>query len=161
MSYPVIEQIAQKLKARLETITVANGYNQTVCSVVRPTRTGGFSPSDKLIVLQQGDGVRDEENDYAGNPNAIAWMQPFIVQLYVRPSDRDITPVDTIINVFAADAIKAIGSPNNWHTWDGLAFNTFIRDPQSFAESQGEHEGVELQIDVNYRVNENDPYTAR
>lgn len=159
MSYPVKELLAQKLKARLETVTIANGYNQNVAKVVRPTRMGGYTPEDRLIVLEQGDPKQIGSTE--GANGMLEWMQPFFLELYIRPSDKDATPVDTKVNMFAADVHKAIAAPNNWHAWDGLAVNTFFREPSDFAAAEGEHEGIELQIDIQYRTDERDPYTAR
>jgi len=157
---PIVEQIALKIVARLETITIAGGYHQTVAGVVRPTRLGGFSPEHHLIVVEQADPERPPAPETEGNVLLKEWLQPWWIKLFVRPSDTDLTPVDAWVNIFLADCIKALTAPASWHTWDGLAINSYYRDPVGFVTEKGDHEGAMLPLYVHYRHPEDDPFAV-
>lgn len=155
MPEPVIEQIAEALKERLESITVANGYAFDVTSVIRATKTDETDPAHLTLWITQGD---EEPNDgiaYPGNPPAVGWDVPFTLSLVV--SD-DSYSVDQWRNIGKAAIEKAIKSPNNWHNWEGLAIDTMIEASAPHTEDDGT--SIKLTVVVSYRTPENDPYTA-
>jgi len=162
--YPVVEQIAQIVVARLEQLTVANGYKHDIADVVRPTVEGGYSPENLLAVVEQGDAEREKDHDYEGNPNRIAWGQPFVITLFVNASNKAAVPEDQLVNVFEADAIKALTAPDRWeHFPDSgpdLAFEAEFRSPKRILTSDGAYAGTEVHLVVHYRHPENDPYTV-
>jgi hypothetical protein len=165
MAEPINEQIARTLLARMVKVTTSNGYHQTA-EVERPAGTpGSIKPRDLLAVLLQQDPDEDEENSVPGNPLATAWTLPFEVSLFIRPSEDDTLPLDTRINRFVADMVKAIATDPSvnepWHTFGGLAYNARIRPWQLFAASDGTCEGATFVVEVSYRTPENDPYTCR
>ena len=153
MAEPIVEQIAAKIKTALETITTANGYNQTVAEVVRPTRLGGVKPENNLLVLQQGDPVRDDD---ANTPHMyLQWIQPFTVDCFIIPSDKSETAVETAINRIRADVEKVARANAQW---DSLALDTRIGDPMHFPPDAGAFDGVRVVLEVLYRTLEDDPY---
>jgi hypothetical protein len=162
VSLPVVERIAEKIVARLEQITKANDYNFDVAGVVRPTRLGGFTPEHLLIVVEQGDPEPPKDPQTEGNPLLQEHYQPWLIKLFVRPSDQDDSPVDTTVNIFLADAIVALtdSEENDWHSWDGLAINSWFAEPEQFVSNDGSHEGTTLPLLVHYRHPENDPFTV-
>lgn len=165
-TYPVIERIAQVIESRLQSISIANGYNVDIAAVSRPTRLGDYGPNNLTAVIVQSDPELDDEHAIDGNPNAIAWRQPFVLLLFVRLSDDDPTPTDQAVNIFAADVQKALTAPADWQQFqdiDGnpLAFNAWIKAPRGIVTTDAAATGTEFEFVVNYRTNENDPYTAR
>lgn len=161
MSEPIVENIAAALFTRLESVTEANGYQQTL-SAVRPKSTlGDIAPTHLRAVLLQDDPSPASESDVPGAPFAQAWWQPFVICIYVRPSDGDSIPIDTRINRVWADVVKAITAPTAWHTFGAGAINARIDPPERFDHDDGAHEGVMIVVSVLYRTSETDPYTAR
>ena len=120
MATTIPEQIAVKLKARLETITTGNGYENTVSEVIRPTWKGEeIHPKDDQIILTQGTQSWSPELSHAGNPGAWAWQLPFEISGGLRPSETSITPIDTFRNQFLGDIHRAIGGDGSatWPNW--------------------------------------------
>lgn len=161
MAVPIAEQIARKVKLRLQNITVANGYEVTVFGdVVRPPRIWEGSPTNYQIVMAQGPQARNDELSYPANPPVTAYDLPFTIVGELRPSEEDTTPIETLCNTFASDAIKALCTPTaSWHNWDGLAIDSTIT---SVENTNGEEAAAfKLEMTVTFRTPENDPYTAR
>jgi len=158
MATPIVEQIAAAVKTQLETVTVANGYQQSVAGVERPTRLGGFTPEDLLIILEQGGAEVDEENSAPGNPRRVAWRQTFVVTLIAQPPDDSAVPVETTLNTFRADVEKAIMADPSW---GGLALSTMsdLAEPIPPEFTDGAYEALAVQFVVTYRTPEDDPYT--
>ena len=155
MAAPIIEQIAVKIKAKLEEITIANGYQQDVAEVVRPTRTGGFKERHLLIVMTQEDPTEGEPAQ-----RMKQWNQRFVLDCYVVPSETDTDAVETTINTFRSDVEKALMTLLADDTFRGpLAENVTIRPPIGFVSIKGAFEGVTVAADVTYDHLETDPYS--
>lgn len=160
MAEPVLEQIAQKVFDRVLQVRKANGYNVDV-TVQRPSRGSGIEFDNYRVAILQHD--PEESSDYSlpGNPPAIAWKQPFAIYLIIRPSDKDTTPYDKILNTFQADVEKALKDADDWYRWDGLAVNSSMAPSVPFVQESGAHEGRIMTLNVYYRVDETDPYNVR
>jgi hypothetical protein len=161
MALSVVEQIALKVKERLQTVSSANGYETTVAgTVVRPTKVWEGSPLDYQVVMAQGQMVRNEDLSYPANPPVVAYDLPFTVVGELRPSQDNTAPIESLCNEFAADVHKAICTPvASWHNWDGLAINTTI---ESWENTNSEEAAAfKLEFTVTFRTAENDPFTAR
>ena len=160
MPTPVVEQIAVKVKTRLEAITTGNGYELSVSGVVRPKRIDETSPANNQIYLTQETATTVAV--YQGNPAKHEWRQPFRIALGLRPSETDSTAMDTHRNTFFADVQKALAQPTSgeWSQWDGLAMNSNLGSAEWFLDDEGAEGGLHLILDVFYRVPENDPYTV-
>ena len=156
MSAPIVEQIAAEMKATLEGITAAAGFALDVAEVIRPVRTGvALAPANYAIILLAGQEEAHEAVDLMGNPPARGWRQQFGLDLCLRVSESDRTPVDTLANLFAAEVETALMADRSR---GGLAIDT-IRRGRDFLPPGDDYEGVTLFFDVIYRVAENDPYT--
>lgn len=153
---PIIERIAQAIEAALQTVPSVLG--SAVAGVVRPTRLGGYTPRHLLILLEQGDSEPNLEESAAGNPPALAWNQPFTLTLMVRPSDRDTTPIDTILNHFRCEVEKVLMADVQW---DGLARSASLGQTSKVLTQDAAYEGLELTYTVVYRTAENDPTALR
>ncbi len=155
MAYPIVEQIAQAMKLRLETIKKNAGYENDVNRVIRPRRTSeGNRPEPLDIWILQNDWERDEDNDLAGNPAGIGWAIPFSLDCVIRQPEASELPMDQVINAFIADVQRALMEDI---TWGGLATDTRLGTVE-FASSESGFEGVTVWVDVHIRVEENNPF---
>ena len=155
--YPVKEQIVQAVVAALQGITIENGYKMDIGEVERPVRDREWIPRDRgAAVLQQSD-VRDSEGDAPGNPPAVGWMLTLSIDLVVRISEHNETPVSQILNVMEADVRKALSADQSF---GGLAILSELGDTD-YAESDPLVEGVTVWIDIKYSVSQTDPYENR
>lgn len=158
---PVVERIAMVIFDRLQLL--AAGYSEflTVVEVVRPTRMGGYTPKHLQLVLSQDDPEELPGLSRPGNPPAVANRVRFNVHCHVMPSEKDPTPVDEYINAIAGDVIKVVTDPaSSWHTMDGLAFNARIGATESIG-ADGGVDGVNVPVEVDYRVTESNPFEVR
>lgn len=161
MATPILEAITVILCNRIETVTVANGYQNDVRQVVRPIRMGGYSPKDRTVVVMLGDAVRDEELSNAGYPDATAWVQQYELDLLVMTSEKDPEPIDKAVGSFAADVMKAVTAPENWDQFEGKALKTNFVMQEQFITADGAYEGLTLHLEVTYRTSAIDPYVVR
>ena len=164
MANPVVELIALELVDRLENVTTANGFNQTLI-VQRPLRLGVEQIKDRLAVVMLGD-LSPGEDDVDGNGYAQSWVQRYAVHLLSRPSERDTTPIETYLLRMWADCVKAVtrkgeSNESSWHTFDGNSISALIQ-PFIIDALEDDNSGMlTFSVDVTYLTNENDPYTAR
>lgn len=163
MPTAVPELIALELIARLEEITTDNGYSFTVPSVDRVNRDGtDWTPKSNTIVVLQTAEEPIPELSYPGNPPAIAYQLTFTIQGFVRQSDRSTTADAALENEMVAAIKKAVAeNSTSWHTFDGNAMNANWGPTTRFDPVQGAHAGVSIELIVQYRVSELDPYTIR
>ena len=166
MADTVIERIAIEIIARLQTITIANGYPFDVTDVVRPDRLGtGFTPDNYLMLVTQKDSSYNSELSHEGNPPAIAFDTTFEIACMVRESDKDENAIATTTNAVIAAAMKAIvngaSDPGLWYQMAGNAIICNWGSISPFSQSEGNHAGGTLDLIVTHRQSENDPYTVR
>lgn len=161
MATPIVEQIAQKIEARLKKITTANGYSHNAV-VTRRTRMGGFTPQDKSIALYQGQRFANERHTTQGGTTLRAHDQHFGVAVYAIDSDKSTIPADTLLNAYESEALQALTTPEtvgaDWVKMDGLAITSRFDDPVYLID--GQFAVALLDLVVTYRTPENDPYTA-
>lgn len=151
MSTPIIEQIADLVKADINTITVANGFNQTL-TAVRPKRIDFKTPWNDLDVL-----INQVEAEQLDAPTMyMEWKQFFILTAFVIDSDEETASIDTRLNKVAADIIKKLLEDR---TRDGLAENTGIDDASPFDDDDGGLSGIAVKIWVQYLTKDDDPYS--
>lgn len=158
---PVVERIAQAVATRLATVTTANGYQVELADVVRPLRRGDYVPQDSLCVLEQLSPFDAPDGDYLmGNEPARVWVQPFLITLYVQPDETDTTPVDTRVNLIRSEVERAVMAGDG--TWGSLALgNTHLAGADYIDSADGSYSGVQITLEITYRVPQSDPYTVR
>ena len=159
MSTPIVEQIALEIVARINEITEANSFNQ-ILNAVRPTRygfTGDSAPIDLNVLVVQDDPQEDDEHAADGYQAMKAWVQPFMLVAFVINSDDSTAALDTRLNQVRADIEKKLMED---HTRGGLAWDTKMRGSQRF-NSDVARTGITIAIDVMFRTDIADPYTAR
>jgi hypothetical protein len=151
MSVSCIEQIALAIEAALNTL-VAAGH---VASVERPKRIGlEITPRDKTIYLYQDSPTEDAE----ASCGFKQWLQPFVIDCFVVPSDESTTPVDTAINELRARVEMKVREDPIFGL-PGLVIETEIQEPVMFSAVSGAYAGIRLTAVVVYRTRENDPYS--
>ncbi len=163
MSVPIVEQIARKILARLEQVTIDNGYTwDAACT--RPTRLDmDAAPKDKQILLLQEQRFLVEDGSTDGASEAVEWRQQFAIVVFAMASDTDDDPIDTLVNVRQADIEKALHTPTDdetvvdWARIDGLALNSNLGEPEWIEGA--DFSGSIIRFIAHYRVKENDPYT--
>jgi hypothetical protein len=160
MSLTVLEQIARELLSRLEAmIGNTDDYQIDVEEVIRPTRLGSeITVKDRQIILRQGQNVEVPELMYPGNPPAVCRRQTFNIRCNLLTDEDDDEAIDNTINTFAADVIVAVTSETNWHNFGDLAINAYFLDREY---SDGGLATVTMPLAIEYRVDENNPYTVR
>lgn len=162
MPLAVVEQIAQVIESRLlAMVGDAVAYPIDVLEVIRPTQFGNFTPSDRQIILTQGQEQQVPELSCPGNPPAVALDRVFNIRCHVMQSEATTDQIDQILNQFQCDVIKAICTPaSSWHNMGGNALMAQWGIAQPFT-STGGLEGVNLPLRVIYRVSEDDPTELR
>lgn len=154
MAEPLIENIAQAIVDQLETISTANGYYFTPSSVVRPVSLAGFDPKHLQIVVMQESRVKPEQEEPMGRSD---WVQPFIIALVLRPSEKDTTPADKHINRFVADVEKCLMSDDS--EWDSTGRINYTLDGPDLMPDNVPYDGAIMTLNVHYRHDYGDPYT--
>lgn len=177
MPTSIPELIALELIARLDQITVGNGYEFTASNVKRVNRDAiDWTPENLSIVVMQLGSERDTSLDCPGNPPANGYALGFDVSGYIRQTDRvdsggpgpgpgpgtrlATSDDDTLINAMEASIKKAIAAGStSWHTFDGNARHAEFGSTQKFLSEQ--HIGCTVSLTVRYRISEIDPYEVR
>ena len=162
MANSIPETIALEVVARLEAITIANGYTFDNAGVTRVNRNANdWRPRNYSIAVEQGSDSENDEQTHGGNPAAIAYDLTFEIHGFIRESDTSTTASDATENAMVAAIKLALAGETNWHNWDGNATNTHWGSTQPFVSREGDHSGVTVPLTVTYRISENDPFTAR
>jgi len=124
-------------------------------------RLGEYTPKDSQIVVTQANPERVPELDCPGNPPALCWSQRFNLNLHVMPSESEDTPVDQLVNQFAADVMKAVTtSVDQWHTFGGFARDAEWLSQENIETGEG-CDGINVPLEVRFRASENNPYEVR
>ena len=154
MTTPIIETIAVDIETAINAVTTGNGYNYTL-SAIRPKRVlFGNEVWDDLdvLIIQSGDNARDKAS---GAYAIVDVKQQFDLMAIVIESDTASTSIDTKSNKIAADIIKQLRvDPQR----SGNAHDTTILAVDPFDVSEA-FTGILVQIEVWYRVKQDDPYT--
>lgn len=166
MALPILENIAAVVLARLKNITVANGYEFEAADVSMVSRsTNDWQPGPRKILIDQQEEVEDEEHTYPGNPARIAWIVQFHIWGFVADLDRPAGEIgiagdSTTENQMIAAIKKALANSDaaGWQTMGDNAFNAWIASARP-NDSEG-HDGVQVVLEVNYRIQETDPYAV-
>ncbi len=158
-SDPIIEQIAQDIEETLRGVRKQAGF-QIDLAVERtvPDREGvgppeGVEPGDSHYRCYL---FQDEPYEDASAPQQhLAWMMPFVVQVFiVEPQTSDV-PVDRRMNIIAADVFRALRADRHR---SGLANDTVVPPYRQIVNEAGEFEGIEYIVEIKYRHLQDDPY---
>lgn len=153
MANPIIEQITQDLVDAVETVTVANGYNQTLI-VERPVSNDeAIAARDNLAVVREGNPSKMAQEDTSSA--YIMWEHGYHIDLYAAIAENDATPLMTRLHKMRADVEKAVlVDPYRGE----LAIDTRVEEPEYWVDRPG-IVGVTVVIVVQFRTLIGDPYT--
>jgi hypothetical protein len=161
MTYPVVEQIAQKIVTRLETIDQGNGYSVTVREVVRPRRRAAHSPINGMAVLQL-DSFAQDQDEIASLGVKLRRTATFAIDYYVEPADSDPRPYDQLQAIAIAEIEKALAIDfyeSDSGAYAGVGYNARLETPQLIRAEDDSSAGVRVRISVDYQHTDLDPYT--
>jgi len=151
MAEPIIEQIAEHLKTSINLITTTNGFNENL-RAIRPKRKDfeDASWADKDVIISQVEAEKSEGGSFTKE-----WEQFFMLTCIVIDSDTASDPIDTRCNKIAADIEKKLlEDPSR----GGLAIDTNVHAKVPFKDDEAAISGIAIQISVQYRTQENNPY---
>jgi len=153
MTTPIIEDIAANLLTTINGVTTGNGYNQTVV-VKRPSRVDYDSEAaaDDLEGLL----YQTSQEILTSAMNRYTWRQGFDIVVFALNDYGSATTIDTRLNQIAADVSKALRVDI---TRGGNAYQTDIGAVAFAVADDGSISAVVLEITVDYRVLNSDPYT--
>lgn len=158
---PVVERIADAIYQRLRLLAAGYSPLTPVSEVIRPKQRGGYTPKHLQIVLTQAEPETIPELDHEGNPPAQAWRQTFNIRCHVNISEKNPTPVDTIINTMAADVQKVVcDAGTQWYSFGGLAIDAEWLGRENI-DADGGIDGINVPLAVTFRVSEGNPYAVR
>lgn len=161
MSVTVLESIAIELERRLNLLVNQNTYNTNVVEVVRPIRLDDFTPQHLQILLTKGAEEVIEELSYPGNPPSIAKKVTFNIRCIVLTDEKEIIPVDTVVDMFVADVqLVTAGLDDHWYNFDSNAINAEFL-PVELISADGGIDGANVPIAITYRHSEGNPYEVR
>ncbi len=115
------ETIMKLVKTRLETITIANGYVNTVLSVQRFTQSGQIYASTPMVVIHEGDDV-PTDGPLAGAVSLTSRTVDLALEVVIRHNEStDSRSSEEIMNTLRTDIEKAVMTDR---TWSGYAVDT-------------------------------------
>lgn len=153
MAEPISEQILANVKTRL--------LNHTT-DVQRSPRVAAWQPKNGTLVVNLMTIEENESLSCPGNPPAKAWDMEVEICALLKPSDRDITAIDSYRNRIHADivAICSDGIPR-WHTWGDLAIDSRFTLAEPYTDDDGAFAGIKTTLFVTFRTDEDNPYNLR
>lgn len=151
MADPLREKIRKDVKSTLQTITVANGYEQDLEVVAGQTSADAVAKRDGLCELWQDSPQDLEESSPVQKRDELL---EFVVAVYAGKDGS--TDVDERLNFMIADVRKAIMEDRNRN---GLAINTTVRSPIQFEHESGALFGAIIPVQVHMRTVEINEYT--
>jgi hypothetical protein len=144
------ENILGNIKTVLETIKVANGYNNDINSVQRWRQHGNSLRQVPCVVINAG----SEERSPGPNPLVTCKFSVYL-DVWVRQDENDANPTDTILNSLLGDVDKALMLD---YTRAGYARDTQILSIMPFETTEGQpHAGLTIEVEVHYKYYQNDP----
>ena len=149
MPVPVSELISRHILTTVATVTVANGYSYNL-TVQRHAKSGDKRTHLNTIIVQDDPREGTDGQVY----NTREWVLPFVVGCYIVPLETDTTPIDTYVNIIAADIEKAL-MVDRYR--GGNAMDTTIRASHTISEGL-EYDCIVVNVEVSYRTSELDPY---
>lgn len=151
MATPITENIAENIKAAINLITTANGFNQNLSALRR--RRLDFSdvmPEDLKVLIIQAEDEEPERKPVGAN----AWLQVYFLEAFVIDSDTATASIETRMSNVRDDIRKKLTEDV---TRGDNAVDTILRAATPFDDGEG-FTGIELEIAVHYRTQWNDPY---
>ncbi len=151
MTKPVIELIAENIETVINTVSIANNYNQNL-TAKRPRRVDFLNDAwnNLDVIIQQADAEKIGEQPYG----CEEWYQNFMIIAIVVGSDTDSFTIDTQKNQVLGDIEKALMVDAGR---GGLAIDSEVTGRNFIIDDEAG--GAALTFRVHYRTKLGDPYT--
>ncbi|MBL8014440.1 MAG: hypothetical protein JNN05_11395 [Candidatus Omnitrophica bacterium] len=147
------ERILANIKTTLESVTIANGYVNTIASVQRWDKRGNALRQVPCIVVNAG----QEEKQMTPNPYFTCRLSVYL-DVWIRQDDADSTATDVILSGILGDIEKALMIDN---TRGGFAIDTNIKSNVPFETVEGQpHAGLTIELEILYQHTQSDPSIA-
>ena len=167
MSVP--SKILKEAARRLTAICCDNGYSFDLSDggIHLPFQDGEeYTPEHLTMIVTGPDEIpREPELDRPGNPPAIAYRMPVMVECILIPSrwqcEHTWDEMSSIVLTNISIAIT-ISNAATWHQFGGLCINAEIQSPQyQRPENDGGIGSVKFIVDAFFRVSEINPTIIR
>lgn len=155
MTTPIVEQIAEEIRDRLDEIKIVNGFNYDL-TAARPNRqelSYDQTWKDRTAVLFSGPKTLNDRK--SGNPSIYEWRQDFVIDVYGYEDDKETDTVETRLHKMGADVEKKLMEDPQRNK---LALKTELDGGMIVADP--DRTGIAVKIYVIFRVREDDPYTS-
>lgn len=154
MSDSIRELIVKNRKAALETITVANGYDNTIASVQRRMQGGQTFTAVPVIIITEDD---EDKTGEAAHPYIYKRLMIALSVVTRIDEAADSRSADEVLNSLRADVEKAWMADN---TCGGYAIDTDYEGSGPLDVIEGQPEiGSFIMFSVQYRHKSKDPKT--
>ncbi len=148
MTTPINESIMLNVEALINTITIANGYNQDLTALRSKRVDYQFSPPENGVTLitWNGDTEKDDTNF------TDTWIMEISIFSIVAPSAES-DDIDPLFAQVSADIDKALKIDTQRNS---LAMDTRVISKQPQDSTIGE--GINIIVEIDYRTDVGDPY---
>ena len=144
------EQILENIKYTLETIRIANGYNNDIVSVQRWLQKGNTFRLIPCIIINAG----PEEIEQTPNPLVTCKFTVYL-DVFIRQEETDTISTDALLNSLLGDIEKALMVD---YTRGGFAENTNIKSNMTFEAVEGQpNAGIVVELEIIYQHLITDP----
>ena len=144
------EQILENIKYTLETIRIANGYNNDIASVQRWLQKGNTFRLIPCIIINAG----PEEIEQTPNPLVTCKFTVYL-DVFIRQEETDTISTDALLNSLLGDIEKALMVD---YTRGGFAENTNIKSNMTFEAVEGQpNAGIVVELEIIYQHLITDP----
>lgn len=153
MSVSVRENIFVNLKTVLATITVANGYANTIASVQRWLQHGNLLKSAPAVIIKAGPETKSPARSY----NLTDCHLSVMLDLWIREAETSTDDSEVVMNSLFCDIEKALTLDI---TRGGYARDTRIVSATPFETMEGEPLfGLAIELEIIYAHKQTDPFT--
>lgn len=146
----------QNIQSTLETITIANGYRNTVASVQRFAQPGQTMANTPVLVLLEGEDSVDQEGPLAGAFSLTSrTLMVSVVAVHCQDVDTDARSAAEVMNSVIQDVQQAMQVD---FSRGGLALDTREIGIGEMAAEEGQPELVQtVGFRIPYRHRRTDP----
>ena len=149
----VRENILANIKTTLESVTTANGYDNTIASVQRWDKRGNPLRQVPCIVVSAG----QEQKTPLPNPFFTCHLTVYL-DVWVRQDAADVVVTDSVLSSLLGDIEKAVMAD---YTRGGFAKDTVLHSSVPFESVEGQpHAGLIIEIEIVYQHKQGDPVVA-
>jgi hypothetical protein len=149
------EQVVKKVASAMLSITVANGYQNTIASVQRFRASGIDLTTLPTILVKEGN--NDADLTKSSHQRIRRDMELFLVVAYRHDEEVDPRSGGEILNSLTADIERRLGASQHW---DGMVLMT---EPPSYLEMEVDaetpHLARGLRTVITYEHVRDDPFS--